>query len=156
MIIIHPIALFIAEQVGVDERIKTQPARVYFGETLPKRIYTGLAMYAWLSAPESVPRTSLHSEQVPTEANGWGGQNYPGYNNPEMDILIDAIELELDREKRRALWADLQSLYATDLPALPLYFRTQTYILPKWLEGVRPTGHQFPTTMWIEEWTVAQ
>ena len=24
---------------------------------------------------------------------------------------------------------------------------------PKWLKGVRPTGHQFPSTLWVEQWT---
>jgi peptide/nickel transport system substrate-binding protein len=69
-----------------------------------------------------------------------------------MDRLIDTIEGELDRDRRRPLWAKLQTRYATDLPALPLYFRANAYILPKWLEGVRPTGHQYPTTLWVETW----
>jgi len=25
-------------------------------------------------------------------------------------------------------------------------------VFPKWLKGVTPTGHTFPTTLWIEEW----
>ncbi|HAD86572.1 MAG TPA: peptide ABC transporter, partial [Rhodospirillaceae bacterium] len=73
--------------VGVDVRIKNEPARVYFGQTVTQRKFTGLAMYAWLSAPESVPRGTLHSAHIPTEANGWAGQNYPGFDNAEMDAL---------------------------------------------------------------------
>ena len=38
------------------------------------------------------------------------------------------------------------------LPVLPLYFRATPYVFPKWLKGVTPTGHQYPTTLWIEEW----
>jgi len=70
-----------------------------------------------------------------------------------MDRLIGAIEVELDRETRRGLWHELQRLYATDLPVLPLYFRANAYILPKWLKGIVPTGHQYPTTNWVETWT---
>jgi peptide/nickel transport system substrate-binding protein len=143
-------------QAGIDVRIRNEPARVYFGETLTKRKYTGMAMYAWLSSPESVPRTTLHSEMIPTEANNWSGQNYPGYKNPEMDRLIEAIEVELDRDKRKALWSKLQRLYVEDLPVIPLYFRAQAYILPKWLEGVTPTGHQRPSTHWVEKWRVVE
>jgi peptide/nickel transport system substrate-binding protein len=69
-----------------------------------------------------------------------------------MDRLIDAIEVELDRDKRQALWSRLQQRYASDLPAIPLYFRADAYILPPWLQGVRPTGHQHPSTLWVEEW----
>ena len=139
-------------QVGIDVRIKNQPARVFFGESVRKRIYSGLAMFAWLSAPESVPRTTLYSDQIPTEDNNWAGQNYTSYSNPAMDELIDAIEIELDREKRKALWQDLQRLYAEELPVIPLYWRAEPYILPKWLKGVRPTGHLGTTTLWVEEW----
>lgn len=138
--------------LGVEVSLPVQQARVFFGQTVAQRRFAGMAMFAWLSSPESVPRTTLHCEQIPSEENGWGGQNYTGYCNPEMDALIDAIEVELDREKRAALWAELQRLYATDLPALPLYWRAQAFVLPPWLEGVRPTGHMGTTTLWVEEW----
>jgi peptide/nickel transport system substrate-binding protein len=137
---------------GIEVRIRNEPARVFFGETVRKRAFTGLAMFAWLSSPESVPRTTLKSDEIPTPENGWGGQNYTGYRNAEMDELVDAIEIELNRDKRRTLWHRLQVLYATDLPVIPLYWRANAYVLPKWLEGVRPTGHQGTTTLWVEEW----
>ena len=139
-------------EIGVDIRIRNEPARVFFGETVTRRKYTGMAMFAWISAPESVPLTTLKSDQVPTEANNWSGQNYTGYANPRMDELIEAIEVELDRKKRKELWAELQTIYATDLPALPLYFRANAYIVPKDLVGIVPTGHQYPTTNWVENW----
>ncbi len=141
-------------QIGIDVRIRNQPARVYFGETVRKRKFTAMAMYAWLSAPESVPRSTLHSSEIPTEANNWRGQNYPGYMNPEMDRLIEGIEVELDRDARLALWRRLQHIYAEDLPVIPLYFRAEPYVFPKGLKGVEPTGHLVTTTNWIEHWRV--
>lgn len=142
------------KRIGIETRIRNEPARVFFGETVTKRKYTGLAMFAWLSAPEHLPRTTLHSESIPTQANNWSGQNDTGFRNAEMDRLIDATEIELDRDKRKALWAEMQTLYATELPAIPLYFRAESYVLPKWLTGVRPTGHKYGTTNWIEDWKV--
>lgn len=139
---------------GIDIRINNEPARVFFGESVSKRKFSALAMFAWISSPESVPVTTLHSDSIPTVENNWSGQNYTGYSNPEMDALLDKIELELDRDKRKRLWDRLQEMYATDLPVLPLYFRANSFILPKWLAGVRPTGHQFPTTLWVEDWHV--
>jgi peptide/nickel transport system substrate-binding protein len=50
----------------------------------------------------------------------------------------------------------LQTLYAEDLPVIPLYWRANAYVLPKWLEGVRPTGHQGTTTLWVEDWRDAR
>ena len=139
-------------ELGVDARIRNEPPRVLFGDTVARRKFTGFAMFAWISSPEASPRGVLHSKEIPRPENGWTGNNVAGYVNPAADRLTDAIEVELDRGRRRALWAELQSLYAEDLPALPLYFRANAFIRPKWLAGVRPTGHQFPTTLWVEEW----
>jgi len=141
-------------QVGVEITIRNEPARVFFGETVNKRQFNAMAMFAWISAPENVPRTTLHSEEIPSAENGWSGQNYTGFVNPRMDELIDAIEIELDRDPRRALWRELQDLYAEQLPAIPLYFRADTHIWPKWLGNVVPTGHLAPSTLHVEEWTV--
>lgn len=138
--------------LGIDARIRNEPARVFFGETLNKRKFTGAAMFAWLSSPENVPRTILYSDQIPTAENNWAGQNYTGFKSAEMDAVIDAIEIELDRDKRKVLWNRFQRLYAEVLPVIPLYWRADAYILPNWLKGVRPTGHQVTTTLWIEEW----
>lgn len=140
------------KKLGIRAQIRNQPARVFFGETVTKRKFNGLAMFAWLSAPENPPRTTLHSTMIPEEATGWAGQNYTGYRNPAVDNLLDRIEVELDVAQRRALFAELQHIYATDLPALPLFFRAQPFVFPPWLTGVEPTGHQFPTTLWIQDW----
>ncbi|MBM3573474.1 MAG: peptide ABC transporter substrate-binding protein, partial [Alphaproteobacteria bacterium] len=140
------------KQVGVEVRLRNEPARVFFGETVSKRKYSAMAMFAWVSSPENVPRTTLHSEQIPSPANGWGGQNYTGFKNAEMDGLIDAIEIELNRDRRKAMWHRLQRIYADELPALPLYFRADAFMTPRWLTGLKPTGHQYPTTLWIEDW----
>jgi peptide/nickel transport system substrate-binding protein len=138
-------------RIGIDIRIKNEPARVLFGDTLPHRRFD-MAMYAWISSPENVPRSILHSSEIPGAANGFVGQNATGFTSPEMDRLIDALEIELNPGARKTLWAEAQRLYATELPSLPLYFRSDVFILPKWLTGVRPTGNQSPTTLWITDW----
>ena len=140
------------KDVGIDTRIRNQTPRVFFGDTTRRRKYSGMAMFAWISAPEATPRAVLHSSQIPTAENNFAGSNYMGYNNPEMDAAIDAMENELDPERRLVHWRRIQQIYAEELPVLPLYFRASPYILPKWLEGVQPTGHVQHTTLWIEHW----
>jgi peptide/nickel transport system substrate-binding protein len=127
---------------------------VLFGETLSRRRFGGAALYAWVSSPENVPRSSLHSEEIPTAARNWSGQNYVGFRNAEMDALLEALPQELDRERRRALWARLQAIYAAELPSLPLWFRQDAHLWPAWLDGVRPTGHQYFSSLWAEQWRV--
>jgi len=138
-------------QVGIEVRIKAEPPRI-FSEALNRRQFTGLAMYAWVQLPEGVPRSTLHSEEIPSAANGWSGQNYPGYKNPDMNKALDAAERELDFGKRRALFADIQRIHADDLPVLPLFFRVDPFVIPKPLKGVVPTGHLNSSTLWVEQW----
>ncbi|MBV6632048.1 MAG: peptide ABC transporter substrate-binding protein [Alphaproteobacteria bacterium] len=138
--------------VGIETVIENQPARVFFGETVRKRQFDHMALFAWISSPRSVPRTTLHSEMIPTEANNWAGQNNTGFRNDEVDQILEDLEDTCEPEANQALWDRLQEIYAEELPALPLYFRAAPHIIPNWLTGFRPTGHQFPTTFWIEEW----
>jgi peptide/nickel transport system substrate-binding protein len=144
------------KSVGADVRIKNEPARVLFGQTINQRQFTGMALFAWLSSPENVPRTSLHSSMVPTAENGWSGQNYANFHNQELDDLMDCIEIELDRDKRLKMWHRLQEIYAEELPDLPLYFRSQAFILPKWLSGITPTGNQSQSSLWSESWRISE
>lgn len=139
-------------EIGVDIRIENEPARVFFGRTVTRRQFPHMAMFAWISSPESVPRGTLHSDMIPSEDNAWSGQNVKGYANPEVDNLIDRMERELDDAERETMWHELQRIYARDLPSLPLYWRAQAHVLPPWLTGVTPTGHQYPTSMWVEDW----
>jgi peptide/nickel transport system substrate-binding protein len=139
-------------KLGIDVRLRNEPARVFFGETMRKRLYPALAMYAWISSPENVPRSTLRSDEIPIPEKSFAGQNTPGFRNAEMDKLIDAIEIELDREKRRVLWHRIQEIYAEELPVLPLYSRADPFIIPKWLTGIMPTGHQYSSAHWVETW----
>jgi len=49
-----------------------------------------------------------------------GAFNVRGYSNPEMDKLIQAAEVEMNEDKRRALLEAANLLSATDRPDLPL------------------------------------
>lgn len=140
---------------GIDVRIRNEAPRIFFGDTTRRREFDSMVMFAWVSAPEPVPRTVLHSSEIPTPDNNFAGQNYTGYRNPEMDQLILDIEEELDVDARMALWAEVQRIYARDLPVLPLYFRTNVHVMPPWLQGLRPTGHIISAAHWVEEWTRA-
>ena len=69
-----------------------------------------------------------------------------------MDNLITQLENTLVLEERLPLWREVQEIYIEEAHVLPLMFRANAYILPRWLQGVRPTGHYHSSTLWIEEW----
>ncbi len=67
-------------EIGIDIRLKNLPPRVLFGESLVKRNFT-MALFAWISAPENVPRSMLRSDEIPSAANGLNGENFTGFRN---------------------------------------------------------------------------
>ena len=136
----------------VEITIKNEPPRTMFGETVKKRAYTGLIMYGWTSAVTETPKRTLHSSQIPTAANNWAGANYIAFDNKRMDTLIDQAETELDAAKGKVLWAEMQKIYADELPVLPLFFRAEPHVIPKWLAGYTPTGHGDFSALWSENW----
>ena len=138
--------------IGIEVTIHNEPPRTLFGESLKRREFTGLAMFGWSGAVESSPRQVLSSGQIPTAANNWGGTNYTGWHNAKMDADIDAMERALDFAARKPLWADMQRIYADQLPVLPLYFGADAHVLPLWLRGVTPTGTNAPSSLWAETW----
>ena len=142
--------------IGVETVIKNEPARTLFGETLKHRQFTGLVMFGWSSSVESSPRQVLSSGQIPSAANGWGGGDYTGFHDSRMDAAIDALERELDFAKRKPLWAEIQRIYAEQLPVLPLFFGSEAHVWPLWLHGVVPTGHNQPSSLAVEGWSAGE
>ena len=140
------------KQVGVEVVIKNVPARTYFGETLKKHQFTGLAQLALSSTPESLPTATLTTAGIPTAANNYAGQNYAHFSHPGMDKLVEGLQRELDPTKRKPIWAEMQHIYTEELPALPLYFRTDVYVVPKWLTGVIRPGKLPAGSYAVEEW----
>lgn len=140
--------------IGVEINIKNEPARVFFGETTKKRNFGAMAMFAWVSSPENNPKSSLHSSQIPTDKNGWSGQNYVGYVNKEVDALIEKIETEFDPKKRADYAQAILKHYTNDVPAIPLYYRSDVAVTPIGLKGFMLPGHQFAETNEVENWSL--
>jgi peptide/nickel transport system substrate-binding protein len=140
------------KQIGVETTIRNESFRSLFGESLKKRSYSGLVLYSWLLSLSYPPRQLYAIDMIPTAANNWSGSNYMDWRNPTMDAGIRTAETELDPAKRLAAWSAMQHAYADDLPVLPLFFRPEGHVIPKWLLGYRPTGLTDYTSYWAEEW----
>lgn len=111
------------KEIGIEITIQNYPARVFFGDITNQRKYKALAMYAWTISPISDCDQLYTSDGIPNEANGWAGQNYPGYKNADMDRVCKAASREIDEVKRIGLLQESAKIFARDLPALPLYNR---------------------------------
>lgn len=65
------------------------------------------------------------------------------YSNPRVDALIDAGRRELDQEKRRQLYAELQRIVAEDLPYVNLWYLDNVVVHTPRVHDVRlnPSGN---------------
>lgn len=142
------------KQAGIDVVIKNEPARVFFGETMSKRKFDGMALFAWVSSPENSPRSNLASKSIPSSSNGWSGQNYTGWSNAEVDKALDALDLEFNAQKRAALAHEVLKAYTAEVPVLPLYYRSDISVTPKNLQNYKMSGHQFYETNNVENWNL--
>lgn len=67
-----------------------------------------------------------------------GESNYSAYKNPEYDALLDRIRQTGDPQKRNELMAQAEAMLSRDLPMLPMYFYTRSYLLKPWVRGFEP------------------
>lgn len=139
------------KSIGIDLKVKNEPARVFFGETTKHRKFD-MAIYSWVSIPESTPRSTLHSSQIPTEQNAWSGQNYTSYKNADVDKWIDELELEFNAKKRAAIGKKLIEAYVKDIPVLPLYYRPNVSVIPEDMTGYKLSGHLYYESLYSEDW----
>jgi peptide/nickel transport system substrate-binding protein len=83
-----------------------------------------LVQFGWESGVVP-PCQFFESDQIPSLQNNWLGVNVSGYSNPQFDAACqlarqtrpDAVELYSSRQ------ADVQRLFAAEVPAVPLYYR---------------------------------
>ena len=129
-----------------------QPSRQFFGETTRRRQYPGLIEYANSSRIGLPPAPFYATSGIPTDANNFNGMNVSGFSNTRMDQLLAQAEIELDAGRQKAIWAEMQRIYATELPELPLYFREDPDIVPTWLKGYAATGKEDYVSYWAERW----
>jgi peptide/nickel transport system substrate-binding protein len=135
----------------VETRANSTAPRTYFSDVVPKRAFRGMAYLAWFPEPREVPVTSLGSRAVPMRDNNFAGRNFSGYRSSEMDGWLDKAATQCAPADSKAAWSGLQRRFAADLPVLPLWSRQVPYVVPVWLDGLRPNAVT-PTSNWVEEW----
>lgn len=141
------------KQIGVDVVTKNEQATSFFGDTLQKRQFAGPSafMYAWVMGPTSNLFSIVNSTQIPTEKNGFTGQNFTGYKNETVDKLTNEIQGLMDKQKIYANLKECQKILTEELPSLPLFTRVDVSSVRKNLQGFKPTGTQTPFT-WNTPW----
>lgn len=83
------------------------------------------SLYAWV----------FHSKNIPSAENRSAGANRGAYRNPKIDQLLDAGNAEIDAEKRKIIYNQVQEILAEDLPYISLWHEDNIAIMKKGSSG---------------------
>ena len=112
-------------QVGIRTTFQPWPTATFF-----PRLTQGIASFfefGW--SPGTDPWPTLNAIVHSYGSEGAGTFNGGRYSNSRLDQIIDAIRVEPDLARRRQLTADALRLMRADLPLIPLYRRTLTWVM---------------------------
>ncbi|MCY3805129.1 MAG: ABC transporter substrate-binding protein, partial [bacterium] len=106
---------------GIGWEIINYDAGELFQNRLPVMNFGPVALYASSTSPDPSVQTLYDIDGIPTEANGYTGQNFTAYASQEASDLAAAIDREVDAGARLALVHELGAILADDVPWIPLY-----------------------------------
>ena len=157
-------------QCGIDAQITQYPAGEWFedgpvGKLFGRRF--DLGEFAWLTGveppcdlylstqtpgPDGETYLSIQTGEEVAFASGWGGQNDPGYTNPEYDAVCNrALQTLPGQPGYEEAHLEAQQMFSDELPVAPLFLRLK-------LAGTRPDMCNFimdPTAN-SEMWNVEE
>ncbi|MDF1563226.1 MAG: ABC transporter substrate-binding protein [Deltaproteobacteria bacterium] len=143
------VALVLAAQleaVGIGVDLQAYEWGTFYGDV--KRGRFEIITLKWTPVIEPhLYQWVFHQDSIPSEENEWTGGNRGAYRNPEVDRLIDEAARELDRERRAALYAEVQEHLARDLPYVSLWHEDQLAIVHRRTEGFELSPFGFFTPL---------
>lgn len=131
------------------------PASWWFGDTtgLARRDFE-LGAYAWVGEFDPGGETLYSCDQIPSPANGWEGQNYPGWCNETASAALKSANNTLLQEDRKGFYATQQALFTEEVPVIPLFNRTETFSVRADMTGFAPTPGEEYYVYNANEWAV--
>ena len=92
-----------------------------FQNRLPAMNFGPVALFANSTTPDPTVTAHYDIDGIPSEANGFSGQNFTAYASRQASDLAFAIDAEVDEAARLELVRELGTLLASDVPWIPLY-----------------------------------
>lgn len=139
---------------GVDLKIHILAQKNYQLEVIERPNFPSLAMMAWPMPPGDYLRSYFHSKEMPTFENQYSGQNYMGWQSPEIDKLFDQLLITFDPEKIKALQNEIDLKIKKDRPIIILFEYIETFIIPKGLTGLKAHYPMFPASLSAKSWAL--
>ena len=125
-------------KVGVDLQLKPVEDATLFSDLARGNFQ--LSTLRWLGGnndPDLFFAYVFSSKMMPP-----AGANRGHYHNEKLDALLDQSRTEMDMEKRRKLFSEIQKIVAEDAPYVSLWFRDNVSVHRKRISNVQlsPSG----------------
>jgi peptide/nickel transport system substrate-binding protein len=146
------------ESIGVEVKLKIIDASVFFGND-PDNTGTRTHFYADMeqfAASNLVPDPGAYMkswtcDEIAQKANNWAGRNVERWCDPAYDALYAQAAREMDPDRRRQLFIEMNDMLVDDVVAIPIGVRAEVFGANKSLEGIDLTPWDAET--WnIQDW----
>lgn len=119
------------ERLGVQANLEAVDADNLVSDFLdPRDYHAALVDINLTRSPDPDPYPFWDQAQI------IGGQNYSMWNDRQASEYLEQARVELDRSERIRLYNNFQVRFASDLPALPLFYPIYNYGIDQRVNGV--------------------
>lgn len=142
-----------ARRAGIEVRPRPTSSDRIFGSLIAEGDFT-LLMVAFGGGVDPSVTGLLSGDQIPTEANGYAGQNVYRYADDRLDALLARSDRQVDDGRRAATFAEIQQIIARQVPLIPLYQQPNTVAARESIRGIRANPSQAEVFWNSAEWAV--
>jgi peptide/nickel transport system substrate-binding protein len=134
------------QSLGIEVELKSIDPSVYFSsdpannDTL-EHFSADLQMYTSgnINPDPGAYMQFMTCAQIPQKANNWTGDNNARYCNPKYDALWQQSTKELDEEKRKQLFIQMNDLLIDEVAVIPLVHRADVVAFSNSITGYNVT-----------------
>lgn len=120
-------------EVGIEVDVQSFEFGTFFTDVKKGNFEIGSMQTSAITEPDWA-YTYFHSERIPT-ADNIHVHNRWRYANPELDRLLEAGRREMDRTRRLAIYREVQTILARDVPVVPLWHEDNVAVMNVDLEN---------------------
>ena len=117
-------------EIGIHATQETKGGTALVREFLLPRKFQA-ALYGWDQGPDPDPYAAWHSSQVREQ-----GFNLAGFSDQRLDEVLSEARQTSDQERRRALYAEFQQIFAEEVPSILLFYPLYHYYVRDDLKGI--------------------
>ncbi|MGE5704580.1 MAG: peptide ABC transporter substrate-binding protein [Clostridia bacterium] len=120
------------KNLGVEVKLENQEWKVYIESLHAGNFQIG--RMGWLGDfNDPINFLELYKEKD-------GGNNDTRWENPKFKELLNQSALESDPEKRKKILADAEAILMDEMPIMPIYFYTNSWVKKEEVKGVQVDG----------------